>query len=278
MSSRRETRSSKRFTQSQLQEHARLIRAGITVNHQGLPALPTEMLLEISSHYAIFDVTRVSDHRMLPAKYLEYRAALKALSQTCKSLRSVFLPILWQRIEACASPVLSAETTSRSELRMTQPARESLQRYITKALLEQMETVTVRNPALAQQVRIFHAIILDLSYETTLPAIAECMKQLPNLQTVYFVGHDLQKFGSMCSLVSRTFREFTYPSVRNVVLFDQCNPMLYSFPDARCINWNHYFPKSGPRWRNLQTLHISSKISCKPILDSKQSRSRCLSS
>jgi hypothetical protein len=37
----------------------------------------------------------------LPVEYRERFATLRALSQTCKHLRSVCLPLAWERFEAC---------------------------------------------------------------------------------------------------------------------------------------------------------------------------------
>ena len=59
-------------------------------NKRGFPALPVELLLEIVSYF------RLDDY---PGSDRTNRSwTLRVLSQTCRSLRCIFLPILWERL------------------------------------------------------------------------------------------------------------------------------------------------------------------------------------
>ncbi|KAJ7877329.1 hypothetical protein B0H13DRAFT_1893260 [Mycena leptocephala] len=68
-----------------------------------LLTLPTELLLELASPYP-FPFTNLSPC-MRPQDWaeerLERRQFLRPLSQTCSTLRAVFLPLLWRHFEAC---------------------------------------------------------------------------------------------------------------------------------------------------------------------------------
>jgi F-box-like len=72
-----------------------------------LLGLPLELIMEILSHldclpiitgkvYGLFGIDPSVSRR-----YLERTNALRALSQTCRSWRNLFFPLLWERIEPC---------------------------------------------------------------------------------------------------------------------------------------------------------------------------------
>ena len=68
----------------------------------GIIALPSELLLEIVSNFAEISVAEIRRNPPLLLDHYRQRfAALRALSQTCKELRSVCLPLAWERLEAC---------------------------------------------------------------------------------------------------------------------------------------------------------------------------------
>ncbi|KAF7974252.1 hypothetical protein HWV62_13152 [Athelia sp. TMB] len=68
----------------------------------GIVALPSELLLEIASNFTEISVIEVRRNPpSLPDHYRQRFNALRALSQTCKELRSVCLPLAWERLEAC---------------------------------------------------------------------------------------------------------------------------------------------------------------------------------
>src|ERR1700691_1381470 len=66
--------------------------------------LPSELLLEIVSYFPNISIIDILDNPpTLSVEYRERFASLRALSQTCKELRSVYLPLAWERLEACTT-------------------------------------------------------------------------------------------------------------------------------------------------------------------------------
>ncbi|KAF7343968.1 hypothetical protein MVEN_01686000 [Mycena venus] len=66
-----------------------------------LPDLPTELLMEIVKYYPelYLDIDAII-HGMASEQFAG-DDALRALSQTCRTLRGIFLPVLWARVYAC---------------------------------------------------------------------------------------------------------------------------------------------------------------------------------
>jgi hypothetical protein len=149
-------RSGKGLTRDEIDEILEAIRSG-TANSTGFPALPTELLLEIVSHFPAVPIPSDDGRYIIyPAPYLEKKRILRALSQMCRSLRSVFLPYVWQRIEVCASHMLSYEY----RIGPLWPDKRRLGRLMAQELatelIAQLEIVTIRDPALAQHVKYSH--------------------------------------------------------------------------------------------------------------------------
>ncbi len=66
--------------------------------------LPLELLLEIISHFQAVSIPAKlgSEMPVLPPSVFERPDVLRALSQTCRHWRSIFFPMLWERMEVCA--------------------------------------------------------------------------------------------------------------------------------------------------------------------------------
>lgn len=70
----------------------------------GLITLPSEILLEIASYFPELSTAEILDDlHALPTDSRQRFAALRSLSQTCKDLRAVVLPLAWERLEACTA-------------------------------------------------------------------------------------------------------------------------------------------------------------------------------
>ena len=130
-------------------------RVDLKENNQGLPDLPDELLLEIISHFEAVDplapeeISSLSDSDLnLPTPHhFKRRDALIALSKTCRRLRRVFRPFVWERIEV------------RSGMTVGQPARllehsraRAKKKDFSKELLRQLGVATT-DPTLVQCVR-----------------------------------------------------------------------------------------------------------------------------
>ncbi|KAJ6624665.1 hypothetical protein B0H10DRAFT_2212458 [Mycena sp. CBHHK59/15] len=181
------------------------------VNNTGLAALPVETLLEITTHLKTVPVPcNISTHHFLSCVYLERLNALRALSETCKRLRSVFLEQAWRRLEAYASARGSDAYENTHYWHYRFSGRRSIfstgrEKELARALLWQAEVVTIRNPDLAQYVKFFPQSIEHTKYElmgyrrrritladwcadTVYAEFARCLSLLPNLETIQFCG------------------------------------------------------------------------------------------
>ena len=74
-----------------------------SVNSRGLAALPIELLHNVLSYMQEPPIPHRGEWAVA-SFYRERRDTLLALCQLCRSLRFVLLPLLWERLEACAEP------------------------------------------------------------------------------------------------------------------------------------------------------------------------------
>ena len=75
---------------------------------EALLKLPLELIMEVLSHFDClpiitgkFDYDLFGIDPKITRRYLERTDALRALSQTCRSWRNLFFPLLWERLEPC---------------------------------------------------------------------------------------------------------------------------------------------------------------------------------
>ncbi|KAJ7735749.1 hypothetical protein B0H16DRAFT_1575282 [Mycena metata] len=226
------------------------------LNTTGLPSLPPELLHEIISYLSSTPIPCLDWH-VLSSNYLERSSTLRALSQTCKRFRSVFLALAWEHVEVCASPKVSPlykfktrtwpATDSRFRLWSSQLAMD-----FARELVRQTEIITIRNPVLALFVRTFSVVLSDYSAETLLPEFYRCLSLLPNLET-------LQVTRAPSSLEKQLRAEclgHTLPSVRTLVLHTNAWPIVKCCPNVERLHlggvgyhypsvqeWYQYVPK-----------------------------------
>lgn len=62
----------------------------------------------ITFRYRIADLQGVWGVKFLPGVYADRLNVLRAITQTCRTLRRKFLSWLWERVEACVVPTVSA--------------------------------------------------------------------------------------------------------------------------------------------------------------------------
>jgi hypothetical protein len=134
-----------RSGRSERLENERLMLAG-PVNICGFPSLPVELLLEVTSHLALVPIPSYTQS-VYHARYLAHHNTLRSLSQTCRSLRSIFLLHVWRRIEVCASKWIDSERHSGRKI------LNIISKDIATELVLQLEIVTIRDPTLAQYVQ-----------------------------------------------------------------------------------------------------------------------------
>ena len=123
----------------------RLMLAG-PVNVCGFPSLPVELLLEVTSHLVRVPIPSYKQS-VYDARYLAHHNTLRSLSQTCRSLRRIFLPHVWRCIEVCASK------WTENEQDLGRNILKIISKDIATELVRQLEIVTIRDPSLAQYVQ-----------------------------------------------------------------------------------------------------------------------------
>ena len=125
-------------------------------NTRGFSVLPIELLLEILSHFELPPMPSAKRPSAFQNRdRFQRREALIALSLTCRSLRRVFHPYIWERIEVLSGMVIGGRIVKRDELESTCFCCGSLRdpQQFYKELLRQLRIVTRLHPALAKHVR-----------------------------------------------------------------------------------------------------------------------------
>ena len=106
-------------------------------NSRGFAALPIELLHNVVSYLQEPSIPHRCEYA-IASVYRERRDVLLALCQLCRSLRVDLLPLLWERLEACARPVRT--DVKRAEV-------------LGRELIRQLRLVTDRKKSYASYVR-----------------------------------------------------------------------------------------------------------------------------
>ncbi|KAF7288180.1 hypothetical protein HMN09_01417400 [Mycena chlorophos] len=201
-------------------------------NTAGLALLPAELLLEIVSwlhpsapvaHRAHIDAL---DSR---AAELTSIQAFCALSRTSRRLRQFFLPYAWQQI------VVYAPNNGG-------PLSRPLAQRLATELIEKLETVVIRNKALAAHVSSMDVTIGDYCEDKVLREFMRSLSCLSNLT-------------SLC--VSTTPRR-DYVGTRSKDPFEAAS--AYKFPSIRRLTVAHVAITLAWSCPNLRKLTISSSV------------------
>ncbi|KAL0580799.1 hypothetical protein V5O48_001264 [Marasmius crinis-equi] len=148
---------------------------------------------------------------------LERHKVLRALAQTCRRFRDVFLPLQWETLDFCASP----------------PGFDDRKPWfvnLTK-VIERVCEGLLQSPELASYVSAITVTLTRSSYHPALPTLARCMQALPNLQTLQVIhAHD-----DLIPFMEESFKGFTFPRIRTVFLPAQTHKLLLSCPEVRRV-------------------------------------------
>ncbi|KAK2465562.1 hypothetical protein APHAL10511_002454 [Amanita phalloides] len=206
--------------------------AGRRLNTKGLPTMPAELLLEILSHLQAAPIPNTD--KLLDGRYRERNTVLRALSQTCRSLRSALLPLVWERIDVLNDSYHSGRASDWCKIMATD-------------LVEQLEIVTVREPSFAAYVKTVNVTITGYSDIRVLRELARCLALMPNLQTIQIV--DMLDFAcswrskndprtSVEAIFERAFKLCSFPSVQQVILPVRARMLFKCFPNAHRVYLN----------------------------------------
>ncbi|KAJ7172941.1 hypothetical protein C8R43DRAFT_1119763 [Mycena crocata] len=214
------------------------------VNTTGLPALPTETLHEIVSHFRGIHIPCPSDlNNILTRTYLERSEALLCLAETCRRLRHVFLPLAWKHVEICAHSSITAHTQSNH--RRLWPLK--LSKQMAMELVWHTEIITLRNPSLAQHVRVVSVALSDWSADKVFPEFFSCLAQLPNLDTLQVPSAPFRYRNARGSTWPITLDPLpgaisghTFPGVRTLALHPNAFSILECCPNVEHLTLNGY--------------------------------------
>ncbi|KAF8628254.1 hypothetical protein AX15_004029 [Amanita polypyramis BW_CC] len=188
----------------------------------GLLALSTELIDEILSYLkSITNHTSLHDSGsnvpLLEAGYLECTKALRALSQTCVTYRTRFLPMCWWALEACCQGTVN----------------QAWYKHIGEALQSKCTGLT-NHPELAQYIHVARIVVTRYKTNMVLPAFVSCLASLTNLHTL----HIFHVHSQMTTTLKNAFQGTILPTVRSIMLPGYAHEVLRSCPNVtyvKCI-------------------------------------------
>ncbi|KAJ7666835.1 hypothetical protein DFH06DRAFT_1470006 [Mycena polygramma] len=156
--------------------------------------------------------------KTVPTGYRERPDTLRALSQTCHTLRFIFLPLLWEHVEAC---ILAKSTT--------------WSKQIANVLLNRCKKLmTPDNQSLRDYVRIVSVSFSSYHIDKVAPLFAQCLASLPNLDTL----HILHLQSKDQETITAAFDKIELPSMRVIILPSHAYSILAACPNVRDVSCN----------------------------------------
>ncbi|KDR79836.1 hypothetical protein GALMADRAFT_241923 [Galerina marginata CBS 339.88] len=209
--------------------------APIGDNAKGLPALPDELLLEIMSPYPVpklDPLLKDIQNRLAVAeeanKHSKRRDTLTALSQTCRNLRRFFRPYVWTRIEVCYGMYVAGEILGNASQN---------HRKFNCELVRQLEIVTVRDPSLAQYVKLLNVEVTNYSTRSILAKLARCIALFPNLRLVKLrISLPSRKVDNQAAVKGKAFSRYSYPQIHHVIVSRSAFAFLLSCPSVKSVD------------------------------------------
>ncbi|KAI5890194.1 uncharacterized protein SCHCODRAFT_02600850 [Schizophyllum commune H4-8] len=143
-----------------------------------LDTLPTELLMIIISHYPRLPINIGGCLPTQAQEYLVRHRTIYALSQTSSRLRSVFLPLVWQSVEVFC-PMVRVEDGKMEGARW--------KKEMATELVRQLETVTIRDPTLAEYVQSVTVYLTEYSWKGVFPEFCRALAAMPKLKTLHII-------------------------------------------------------------------------------------------
>lgn len=212
---------------------------------KGLTLLPSELISIVLSHFRCigpstdirtWSETPAEDHSdidsgpTLSAKYLERSDALRSLSQVCREYRSLFLPLLHERLEAC---ITSRPRDTQAAVNTTAHDKgPAFYRHVGEALERKCGGYKA-NPTLADMLRIANVSITRYKTATILSTFALALPSFTNLHTI----HILHAHTQMTTHIQKSFsgQDITLPSIRKLIIPGMCHELMKVCPEVRSV-------------------------------------------
>ncbi|KAF8217984.1 hypothetical protein K438DRAFT_1952843 [Mycena galopus ATCC 62051] len=198
--------------------------------------VPTEIWLEIVSDFNFLNLGSAKDGiprsllllsrnrfesspKTIPPAYRTRPETLRALSQTCRSFRNIFLPLFWDHVESCFTSTSGAAWSIR----------------VADVLLDRCKgLMEPENRALALHVRVFSVSLSSHHIAAIVPLFAQCLQSLPNLSTLHilYLGSKSQR------TVTAAFKKITLHAVQTIILPSYAHAILRACPNVRDVSCN----------------------------------------
>ncbi|KAJ6506601.1 hypothetical protein C8R45DRAFT_1208661 [Mycena sanguinolenta] len=225
-----------------------------------LPDLPPELLIEIVGHYSplitgVLTNDRFSGNNALHhgryglveglASELDGRKelfagnnALRALSQTCRHFRGIFLPVLWARAHACFTP------WNRSQKKWNWLQKKTRTRGDHKMLMRRMIGMQ-KTPYIHPYIRSLTVTLAEcvLGNKQNKQPIAEFVRVLDLLSNLKDLTI-LSAPSNMVPVLSTACQGKVFPSVERLGLEDGLAPIIPCFPNLHTVTFIWGWP--GP--------------------------------
>ncbi|KAG8690150.1 hypothetical protein FRC11_013513 [Ceratobasidium sp. 423] len=209
------------------------IRDAATTNHasisrtrapsRGFLALPTELVFIILSNFP--EIRTV--HVLMNTPYIGYWKdadnyyerfdALRALSQLCRLAREIFLPLLWERFQACLNP-----------------SPEGKWYYNIAKVLERKSNGMLQSQHLWPHVKVITVTLARVRSSKILPLLVRLLSCLPNVHTLE-IPHAC---GTMSAALREAFRGNIFPSIQKIILPAGTHEILRCCPEIREVTCN----------------------------------------
>ncbi|KAF7333520.1 hypothetical protein MVEN_02368200 [Mycena venus] len=157
--------------------------------------------------------------KTLPPAYRTWPETLRALSQTCRKFRTIFLPLFWKHVEACITSGNGTAWAAR----------------VATVLLDRCKGLMKReNQHLALHVRIFSVSLSSHLIATVIPLFAQCLELLPNLDTLHILYVERKRE----EMVTAAFKNVQIPTVQTIILPSYAHAILRACPLVRDVSCN----------------------------------------
>ncbi|KAJ7783971.1 hypothetical protein DFH07DRAFT_210390 [Mycena maculata] len=184
-----------------------------------LPDLPTELLMETVKYYpALLSSVDACVEGVAGHQYCG-NDTIRALSQTSRTLRDIFLPVLWERVNVTFTLRNRPKRKIRTRAKMLERRMRGIQKTPQVATYIRSLSITLEECHLGNWQPLSHFIrVLGL---------------LPNLRNLTILG-GLK--GEMITVAKTACQGKVYPSVVTLALPDGLAPILHSFPHVRTLH------------------------------------------
>jgi len=203
--------------------------ASIPCSQSSFLKFPNETVLEILSYFPEIAAKHVNcnscgqrfldDPSIASPDYLR-EDALLVLSQTCRGLRQRLLPLLWKRFNCYNRKVGGAwykRVSNEMEVRsvvLSNPKNKELATYVQCVLTIFFLFYLESTILITYYSRSCHVVLTRCSTKTVLPAFAQALKSMTNLETLEV----LHAHSQMTTPLKNAFEGFSYPWIKTVIL------------------------------------------------------------